>query len=951
MNVFELVATLDLDSSKYDSGLSNAKSAGSLLGSGLASSAKVGLAAVTAAATAVTGFGAAAVKTGMSFDQSISQVSATMGMTVSEMEQQVASVKTAYGEFTGNLREFAEFMGVNTVFSATEAAEALNYMALAGYDVQESMQMLPNVLNLAAAGNFDLATASDMVTDAQTAFNVSMEDMPQLIDEMAKAASTGNTSVQQLGDAFLVVGGLAQELNGGMVTLSDGTQAPVSGIQELEIALTAMANAGIKGSEAGTHMRNMLLKLSDPTSAGAAALEQMGVAIFDTEGNMRSLSDIFGDLSAVMADMTQEDKISAISDLFNTRDIASAEALLNAVSQDWDSIGGAILDAEGAAAKMAETQLDNLAGDTTLFKSALEGLQIVVSDVLTPSLREFVQFGTDGLQRLTAAFNTGGLSGAMDEFGLILSDGLAMIIEKLPEFMSAGISLIEALGSGIVDNLDLILDAVLQVVDIFGQFIGENLEPLMDAALTILFTLADYITGNVGELIPAVVNIILMIVEKLTSEETITSLMEAATQLLIGLANGISEALPMLAERVPDIIASIVAALVDNAPELIGAALTLIESLAEGLLESLPILLDRLPEMIDRIVTALITSLPELVEFVVEFEKTMAEMIIENLPILLDKVPEVVTNIIRVLSENAPQLIEAAVEIISQLTQGIVDYIPMLVEMLPTVIEAITSNLIENSVDMVEVAIELIAQLIQGIIGALPTLIAMTPEIIVAIVATLIENFPQILETGISLLETLGEGILMMIPLMIEAAVTIIGALIEGILDAGANLTNIGADLLTTLKNALLNGDAITWGKDLIQNFVDGILGSIDVVRNGVSKVAETVKGLIGFSEPEFGPLSNFHTYAPDMMHLFAEGIRDNESIVSDQIADSFDFGDKLVDVSAYDAGNGNSSGGYSGGIVQNVTINSPQELDPIDTARQVKNAGQELLLAMRGIS
>ena len=401
MKALSLKAVLGFDSSEYDSGLKNAESKassfGSVIGNGFKTIAKVGAAALGAATTAATAFAASSVKTGMDFDKSMSQVAATMGKSMKDMQDEIGSVDLAWGTFSGNLREYAQEMGRNTAFSATQAADALNYMALAGYSVQESMTMLPNVLNLAAAGNMDLARASDMVTDTQTAFGLKMEEMPQLIDEMAKAASTGNTSVEQLGDAFLVVGGLAKELNGGMVTLADGTQKPVSGIQEMEIALTAMANAGVKGSEAGTHMRNMLLKLSDPTDEGTKALEAMGVTVFDTEGQMRSLSDVFGDLSNEMSKMTQEDKIQAISALFNTRDMASAEALLAAVSQDWDEIGESILDAEGAAQKMADTQLDNLAGDVTLFKSALEGAQNAVSDGLTPQLREFVQFGTNGL--------------------------------------------------------------------------------------------------------------------------------------------------------------------------------------------------------------------------------------------------------------------------------------------------------------------------------------------------------------------------------------------------------------------------------------------------------------------------------------------------------------------------------------------------------------------------
>lgn len=392
MNVFDLSAKIALDINGYLKGMNTAKA--------------IAVSTMSVVGGAISGFMDESVNVGKTFDASMSQVSATMGKSMAEMEQDTASVSTSFGEFNGNLREFAQFMGRNTAFTASEAADALNYMALAGYDAEESMKMLPNVLNLAAAGNMDLAKASDMVTDTQTAFGISSERTTKMVDEMAKAASTGNTSVEQLGDAFLTVGGLAQELNGGMVKLKDGTVATVDGVQELEIAFTAMANAGVKGSEAGTHMRNMLLKLSSPTSDGTKRLEELGVAVFDNEGKMRSLKDIMGDLNTSLSTLTQEEKIQAISDLFNTRDLASAEALLNAVGEDWDDIGESILNAEGAADKMAKTQLDNLAGDTKLFESALEGLQIALSDSVTPALRKMKQGGTKAISGLTEAFQS-----------------------------------------------------------------------------------------------------------------------------------------------------------------------------------------------------------------------------------------------------------------------------------------------------------------------------------------------------------------------------------------------------------------------------------------------------------------------------------------------------------------------------------------------------------------
>ena len=589
MSLLDLVAKLTLDTSGYEQGISEASStatsAGSKIGSALGVTAKaVGL-GVAATSAAMLKFGKASVNTGQEFDKAMSQVAATMGTTVDGLDSQIGTSETSFGTFNGTLREFSQFMGKNTAFSATQAAQALNYMALAGYDAQESMDMLPNVLSLAAAGNFDLARASDMVTDAQTAFGISSERTSQMVDEMAKAASTGNTSVEQLGDAFLVVGGLAAELNGGMVTLADGTEKPVDGLQELEIALTAMANAGVKGSEAGTHMRNMLLKLSSPTDEGTKALEEMGVAVFDADGKMRSLSSIFGDLNKQLSVMKQSDKIKVISTLFNTRDLASAEALLNAVSEDWDNIGSAILDAQGSAALMAETQLDNLAGDVTLFKSALEGAQIVVSDQLTPTLRSFVQLGTSGIQKITTAFQDNGLSGAAEALGSFLADGINTITEKLPDFLDAGAKLFMSLVQGVVENVPNLVSAFVTAIADVATTIGEN----------------------APNLINAFVDAVLGAVEALTQPDMIQSLISAAITLVEGLVSGINQAIPKIIAAVPDIISGLITALTSS--ENIQAITKGAVSLLGGIIEAIPQIIMSLAEATPKIIAALAEGL------------------------------------------------------------------------------------------------------------------------------------------------------------------------------------------------------------------------------------------------------------------------------------------------------------------------------------------------------
>lgn len=647
MTAFELFGVLKLDKSEFEKGLNNAEknasSFGSKLGNGLATAAGIGLKAVGAATAAVTGFGATAVAVGSSFDAAMGGVAATAGKSVDELSAELGEVDTAYGHFSGTLRDFALYMGQNTTFSATEAANALNYMALAGYNTQQSMEMLPSVLSMAAAGSMDLAKASDMITDTQSALGLSFERTGDMVNEFAKAASTGNTSVEQLGEAMLRVGGLGAELNGGFITLADGTQAEVDNVQELEIAFTAMANAGIKGSEAGTHMRNMLLKLASPTDDGAAAFEALGVSIFDSEGKMRSLGAIMEDLGTGLNSLTQADKLQAISDIFNTRDTAAAEALMNAMGQDWDRIGEAILQADGAADEMSKTKLDNLTGDMTLFKSALETAQITINDQLSPTLRQFVQLGTTGLQEVTSAFNEGGLEGAMGAFGSVLSDGLKMVVDLLPTAINAGAQLLGALGQGIIDNLPQIVDAAVQIAVQFSQGLVKALPELAKGAVTLVKSLSESLSQNSG------------------------TLMEVGSQLLSLLWDGITEGLPMLAQGAIELMGNLAEYLQTAIPELLPVALNALMEFSGSLRENAGLLVDGALNLI----------------------KTLAQGLIDNLPVMIQTIPTIVSNIAGIINDNAPKLIATGIELIGDLLIGIVEAIPTIIAEFPKIIKAI----------------------------------------------------------------------------------------------------------------------------------------------------------------------------------------------------------------------------------------------------------------------
>lgn len=321
---------------------------------------------------AVTGLGTAAVTTAANFESSMSQVQATMGITADSMStvdgQSVNTMDT--------LSELAKKMGSETAFSASECAQALNYLALAGYSTQEMCDTLPTVLYLAAAGGIDLASASDMVTDAMSALGMETSEADMMVDQMAKTASTTNTSVAQLGEGILTIGATAKSVKGGTA--------------ELNTALGILANNGIKGAEGGTHLRNIILSLQNPTDKAAAQMQALGVSVYDSEGNMRSMNDILGDLNASMEGMTSEEKANIISTIFNKTDLSSVNALLANTGDTWDNLQNSITNSAGAAQQMADTQLDNLQGQLTILKSALEGLAISFGELLMPAIKNIV---------------------------------------------------------------------------------------------------------------------------------------------------------------------------------------------------------------------------------------------------------------------------------------------------------------------------------------------------------------------------------------------------------------------------------------------------------------------------------------------------------------------------------------------------------------------------------
>lgn len=488
------------------------------------------------AATKLAGLAKSSVSVGMNFDASMSQVAATMGTTVDQID---------------NLTKVAKEMGSTTKFTATQAADALNYLALAGYDADKAAEVLPSVLNLAAAGGMDLAYASDLVTDAMASLNIeaNKQNVDDFGNKLAMAASKANANVSQLGEAILTVGGTAANLKGGTT--------------ELTTALGLLANVGIKGAEGGTHLRNIILSLQSPTDEAAKKMQKLGLSVYDSQGKMRGLNDILGDLNSAMNGMTQGQKDSIINQLFNKTDLAAVNGLLAAQGEQWDTLAAQIDNADGAMGQMAETQIDNLQGAMTIMSSAFEGMQLAVYDELEPTLTEAVKWGTDCLTQLTTALSEGGPEAMLSAAGEIISDLAGSIVEQLPGLMQSGVEIIAQLAAGIVEATPAMLDTAAEVLGALAQGLVDNIPDLIASAAEVIAGFIGYLGDHADEM------------------------MTAGLQIIESLIIGITDNLPGLIEAAGATIAKFAAALISNLPKILECAAAIMTTLVDGILYSI----------------------------------------------------------------------------------------------------------------------------------------------------------------------------------------------------------------------------------------------------------------------------------------------------------------------------------------------------------------------------
>lgn len=300
----------------------------------------------------------------------------------------VQSICGASGEDLDKLSEKAKEMGAKTKFSATEATDAFKYMGMAGWNTQQMLDGIEGVMYLAGATGEDLASTSDIVTDAITAFGLSAQDTNMFVDVLAKTANSANTDVAKLGESFKYVAPIAGAMN--------------YNVQDVSTALGIMANSGIKASSAGTSLRSWISRMAAPTKQVKTALDELGLSLTDANGDTKGFEILMRDTRAAFSELTDAEKAQYASMLAGKSGMSGLLAIVNASESDFDSLSQAIYDSDGACKQMYDTANDNLNGQLTILKSTVESIAISLGERMTP----YVKKATEWLQKMAEKFNS-----------------------------------------------------------------------------------------------------------------------------------------------------------------------------------------------------------------------------------------------------------------------------------------------------------------------------------------------------------------------------------------------------------------------------------------------------------------------------------------------------------------------------------------------------------------
>lgn len=811
MDVFDLFAKLSLDTSNYDKELGSAEqkassfggafeSVGKAVGNGLATVAKVGVAAVGTASAAI---GALTTKSVEAY---------------SEYEQLVGGVQKLYGNMGQSLEEYAAAQGQ----SVDEAKAKWQELEDAQNLVQENAKNAYRTAGMSMNEYMDTATS----------FSAAL--INSLGGDTLKAAEQTDVAMRAISDNFNTFGGDIE-----------GVKNAFMGFAKQNYTMLDNLKLGYGGTKQGME------QLIADANEYAKSIGQAGDLTID------SFSDIVTAIDLVQ----QKQNIAGTT----AREAATTiQGSLGMVTSAWENLLTGMADGEADMDALMGNLVDSIAGTTDEAGNHINGLL----DNIIPVAE-------------TAISNIGSL---IEKIAPIIGEKLPEILGNIaPSLISAGASLVGSIVKGVTENLPAFIESLQSILsDVLSSIKMDDADGLFDSILGLILDIADKLPDAATVLIDAALDLIDRIIKKLSDTSTLSKLISAGVNLVVSLGNGLIKAIPKLVKMIPQLISCLVSAITENLPIVLDGILELVNGIVTELPNLILAIGEALPELIQTLADYLVTNLPILINGIV----TMIDMIAQNLPTIIDAIitilPDLIESIVNALIECAPVLIQGTVTLITALAQHLPEICMVLIEAIPQIIAAI--------LDAFKPVVDGLGLMFKDAWEKVKEAFAKAPEWFKSIFETAKSNIKDSFDKVKDNMSKVWQSIKDVFAKVGTWFKDRFNEAKNNITDVFKTIGEFFAGVWEDIKNAFNIAEALQWGKDLLANFVNGIKDGLVNLKDELVGVGKTIQNYIGFSEPKDGPLSNFHTYAPDMMKLFADGIKSNTGIVTDAIEDAFDF-------------------------------------------------------------
>ena len=745
------------------------------------------------ATVAIAGLGAAAVKTASDFDTQMSKVQAISGAT---------------GKQFDDLKAKAREMGSKTKFSASEAGAAFEYMAMAGWKTEDMLDGIEGIMNLAAASGEDLATTSDIVTDALTAFGLSAKDSGHFADILAAASSNANTNVSMMGETFKYAAPIAGAL---------GYTA-----EDTALAIGLMANAGIKSSQAGTSLRKMMTELQGEIKISGQAIGDVTIQTTNADGSMRELNDILMDCRAAFAGLTESEKASAAEALVGKTAMSGFLAIMNASDEDVNKLATAIGNCDGASQKMADTMQDNLEGQLTKLKSALQELAISFGEILIPVLRDIVAH----IQKFVDWLNS-------------LDEGTRKFIVKLA-LLVAAIGPVLIIVGKVMTAVGTIMTWAPKIAGMVSTVMswGPKIASAIGVVKNALSALWAVCMANPIILIIAAIAALVVAFIYLWNHS------ESFRQFWINLWENIKQVVTTVVEAV----STFLTAAWDAIKMVFETVWTAISEFFTGVWNGICSIVTTVTTAISTAITTAWTAIYEFFEPLLSALQYLFETIWQAIQILVH------------------QALEAISLKIQEIWNGIVAFLTPLLEGIRDFFQSIWDE-IKNAVST---ALNAIKTAVTTVWNGIKSFLSPLLESIKTNVSNAWNNMKTSVSTAMNNIKSNVSNVWNQVKSGVSSSVTQI-----------YNAVQSGFNNAVSFIRGLI-GQAFSWGRDLIMGVVNGIRNAIGAVASACRSVADTIRSYLHFSVPDIGPLTDYEAWMPDFMKGLAKGIEKSKGVVAE---------------------------------------------------------------------